>query len=553
MTESELCGSSFDWEGGSPSVFLRPMNPALSAQQYFPEDSPVMFSEKENWGKRSGNLFTPASPLFGSLSYMSQESSCCSVLNNALIMDEEDDDDETIPTDERPSLIPADDVSPIVEHSGGFNLSDLAVIQSSPTDVRAAGTSEDRNNSSLQEFLCNPPAPVDMGFIANSPGPQWSPGIRDSFKSPNPHSVIRIESTLNFLDGMPSASPSRKQHSSIADSSLSLSAIIPTSSAIDSKTNNSSSMVSSILEEPAPADNPPPVQHQSPPREHVAKSPPPPIIPEPVQRQYLGGAEPSPVRRLTHQRSSSAPLEPLPIGAFLDDRNTSFGGPNRSGFSHRRCESPSYSVSHKTLSSEERELREAQEGRRRLLSQIRSNRRNFEALKAGGSSSPIVRPPSPRVNMSTTHTYRQPALAKLDTSVSYIARQPAPAKLNVSLTNDSFVIPPVRGRSTAIRGSDASCILSSSFRASSQGATPRRPIFAFPTQARVASADTPSTIRSFSTHVSNRVRVDVVTPQQVRGGPSIYGNHRRVLPAASFAASLRSGTPPSLAVRPAWR
>ncbi len=369
MTESELCGSSLDWEGSSPGVFLRPMNPALSAQHFFPEDSPVVLDEKGNW-RRGGVYMTPASPLFGSLSYMSQESSCCSVLNNAVIMDE--DDNETIPTDERPNLVPlaVEDVSPIVEKS--FNVSDLPVANVSNTTnssfpAIAPQSAEDRSNSSLQDFLAvnNPPAAVDMAFIGNSPGPQWSPGIKSTgatFKSPNP-SLIRIE---NFLDASPAFSPVEKK-----DSSLSISAI-----RVETE---------EVVEEP-------PLHTTN----HKSRA---------VQ-------EPSPVRHFTHRRIASEnhslrmervdqALKAAASRLYLDESRL----PSTSIYRPRQPLSAKRTV----LSSDERALREAEEGRRRLIDQIHMNRRNFENLRDRSNISGISRMDrswlAPRVELHSTRLY----------------------------------------------------------------------------------------------------------------------------------------------------
>ena len=374
MTESELCGSSFDWEGGSPSVFFRPMNPALSAQHYFPEDSPVLLDSKEN-SKRNGLFLTPASPLFGSLSYMSQESSCCSALNNAVII--EDDDNETIPTDERPSLIPlaADDMSPIVESS--FNVSDVPPGASFPL----IPASEDRSSSSLQELLFNQVAPVDTAFIGNSPGPQWSPGIRSSLKSPT---VIRIESTMNYFDGIPSASPKKATGT---DSSLSLSAIFPSAQpALPSVTVPKPNFdFSDIAEERA----------------------------KPVVVDF----EPSPVRTLTHQRSIAGSRVSL-SSLRLPVREHSFYLETDVSTHRRKI----------VLSSEERDLKEADEGRRRLAAQIRANRSHVDVSSSGSASARLSarlaenRSRLPRVELSTNSTLYQRA------SSSFLAssRLPSP-------------------------------------------------------------------------------------------------------------------------------
>lgn len=379
MTESELCGSSFDWEGSSPSVFLRPMNPALSAQHYFPEDSPVLLDEKENW-RRSGLYMTPASPLFGSISYMSQESSCCSVLNNAVIMEE--DDNETIPTDERPSLVPvgAEDVSPIVEKS--FNVSDLPVANVSSTTNSSFPavinpSAEDRSNSSLQDLLYNNPQPVDVAFIGNSPGPQWSPGIKGvstTLKSPT-HQLIRLD---NFLDSSPTLSPTEKKIGNGADSSLSLSAILPPGHSANMQTEIIGAKpldFSDLIEEPQEID------------------------PEPVtttHRQLGSNArafsqlpiEPSPVRHFTHKRSSPPIVahvisEPAftrrPSPYSLEETLPGTKSLLNSLYKPRQPLTARRTV----LSSEERAVKEAEEGKRRLLSQIRSNRRNFETLRSG--------------------------------------------------------------------------------------------------------------------------------------------------------------------------
>jgi hypothetical protein len=349
MTESELCGSSFDWESGSPSVFLRPMNPALSAQHFFPEDSPVILEEKDIW-RRNGSYMTPASPLFGSISYMSQESSCCSALNNAVIM--EDDDNETIPTDERPSLVPVsapEDVSPIVSKS--FNVSDLPaanVTTTTNTSIPLATQSmEDRSNSSsLQELLYNGAPTVDVAFIGNSPGPQWSPGIRTSaagqVKSPSP-SLIRID---NFLDASPSLSPKKGM---TIDSSLSISAILP-----------------AIIETPAEEDQPVTSTHRD------------------VDKKPRVFDEPSPVRRLTHQRSTG--MEPIrlpdPIRPAFNRSSYLIEGMTGRSFQQRQPLTARKTI----LSTEERELKEAEDGRKRLMAQIRINRRSLEVSRASDVS-----------------------------------------------------------------------------------------------------------------------------------------------------------------------
>ena len=279
-------------------------------------------------------MLTPASPLFGSMSYMSQDSSCCSVLNNAVIMDE--DDEETIPTDERPMLVPIDDMSPIVEKS--FNMSDLAQAASG---ISFPNPSEDRSNSSLQDFLSHAPptAPLDVAFIGSSPGPQWSPGIKNALKSPNP--VIRIDSALNFLDSIPSASPKKKPSTSMNCTSLSLSAILPSSSRIETAS--------------------------------------PPVSPPLPDLKRIEPVEASPLRRLTHQRSGALPF----VAKRISSPELSLVPPPRSVSSSIY----SSSMGRKTvLTSEERELRDAEEGRRRLLAQIRVNRKNFQHLQSDSPS-----------------------------------------------------------------------------------------------------------------------------------------------------------------------
>jgi hypothetical protein len=529
-------------------VFLRPMNPALSAQNYFLEDSPVFAGEHESWYKRAGIMLTPASPLYGSVSYMSQESSCCSALNNAVIMDE--DDNETIPTDERPSLVPVDDVSPIVEKS--LNQSDFAPNRASPVDSRTVTniSSEDRNNSSLQEFLCTQPPVVDMAFIGNSPGPQWSPGIRDSFKSPNPHSVIRIESTLHYLDGMPSSSP--KKPNSLADINLSLSAILPvtqgTPSVIETRIENSSSLVSSIHQTPGE-----PIQEANP-QESVENSieleesdghisqvldMPPTVQTRPSETIRELVVEPSPVRKLTHARSVKCLLEPRSCLPSIsrpiveEDRNSSFI--NRSicsqrSSSGRRSESPYLYSNSKILSSEERELREAQDGRRKLLEQIRLNRRTLENMKASVPDEP----PSmrSRLNISFNGRNREESFSRITSQI--------PSRIH---SPDSFVFRPPLNRLS-------------------------RPQFSIPAESSVntsrlsSRARTPSSDRPpVTSSRKGPVRIDIVTPQAyIASGPptrqrapissssSIYGNHRRLQP-VSFASSLRT----SSSARPAWR
>ena len=491
MTESELCGSSFDWEGGSPSVFFRPMNPALSAQHYFPEDSPVLLEHKDS-SKRGGLFLTPASPLFGSLSYMSQESSCCSALNNAVIL--EDDDNETIPTDERPNLVPLapEDVSPIVDKS--FNVSDVPAGNSFPP----AAVSEDRSNSSLQDLLFNQPvAPVDTAFIGNSPGPQWSPGIRGSLKSPT---VIRIESTLNYFDGIASASPKK------AESSMSLSAIFP---------STQPTALSSILETPAKPDfnfSDDATAGSLPNDDRLPIAPPVVKLVSTMPQQVVPG-EPSPVRKLTHHRSVAGPRVSLPSlrlptgreeNSFLHDVTRSF---NLS--SHRRKI---------VLSSEEREIMEAEEGRRRLLAQIRSNRSHIEhsSVNAGSASARLS--------------------ARLAESRARVPR--------IDITNSTYI----PFSSTPSRPTNVSGLLSRPTVSSSRfyGGTPsglrsgeRSVLGSFLAASRVRSA-TPDRVKT--TYATKPVERSTLFASRMRSAspamPSIYTSHRR---------------PTATAVRPAWR
>ena len=357
MTESELYSTSLEWEGGSPSVFFRPMNPALSAQNYFPDDSPIYVSEKENWNKRCGVMLTPASPLFGSLSYMSQESSCCSALNNAVIMEEEDDT-ETIPTDEKilassvPILVP-EDVSPIVlREEKSFNVSDLVPNAVGNPEARFPHSfGSDGGESSLQEFLRVQPAQLHV----SSP-PQWSPGIRASSPAvPEDSCVMRIEATLNFLDGMPTTSPKKRDF--IEASSLSLSAINPV---------QSSSVQQPSVEEPdsSSVSGSSSVVHQ--------------FVASPVRIIS------APARSLTlaESRTSIPLLEPLRMQSEVPGKVVD--AVSRTPLSGRL-----YGTSKKAallLSSVEQELRAAEDGRRRVIAQIRSNRRNFERLANSSSS-----------------------------------------------------------------------------------------------------------------------------------------------------------------------
>ena len=310
-------------------------------------------------------MLTPASPLFGSMSYMSQDSSCCSVLNNAVIMDE--DDEETIPTDERPMLVPIDDMSPIVEKS--FNMSDLAQAASG---ISFPNPSEDRSNSSLQDFLSQAPptAPLDVAFLGSSPGHQWSPGIKNAMKSPNP--VIRIDSALNFLDSIPSASPKKKPSTSMNCTSLSLSAILPSSSRIETAS--------------------------------------PPVSPPLPDLKRIEPVEASPLRRLTHQRSGALPF----VAKRISSPETTLVPPPKSVSSSIY----SNSIGRKMLlTSEERELRDAEEGRRRLLAQIRVNRKNFQHLQSDSPSriNTSWRDSSSRIRTSSVPTSRGLLRIKLST------------------------------------------------------------------------------------------------------------------------------------------
>lgn len=479
MTESELCGSSFDWEGGSPSVFFRPMNPALSAQHYSPEDSPVVLEEKDSL-RRHGMYMTPASPLFGSISYMSQESSCCSALNTAVIM--EDDDNETIPTDERPSLIPAgvpEDVSPIVEKS--FNVSDLPVANvttTTNTSIPLASQSvEDRSNSSsLQELLYNAPPAVDVGFVGSSPGPQWSPGIRSGapmVKSPNPP-LIRIE---NFLDASPSISP--KKFGPI-DSSLSISAIMPTAP--------------ESPEEEAPVTT----NHKD------------------LEARKRAFMEPSPVRRFTHQRSTLN--DPVPISIpRLPIKSVERSLPIRREFRENisprfdpppRLYEPRQAVSARktVLSSEERQLKEAEDGRRRLLNRIRQNRRSLE---------------SSRLDDSRRHIFLQDSDRR-----SFIGNSPSMIR--------SFSRPSSPGPLQAVDRLKSRLDTSRSFMRSSsldRSSLPSRPVLERSIMGERASMP------------ARTVKVELYSQPVSRGlGIGLYGAHRR-----------QTTTTSTLTSRPAWR
>jgi len=423
MTESDLYGSSFDYDGNSPCVFFRPMNPALSVNNRFPDESPLYIYEKDNLSKRGCATWTPASPLMGSTSYMSQESSYCSLLNNAVIL--EDDEVETIPSDEKP--IPfmtqrllegnsslQDDVSPIVLNShrqlskaiesrpdqppltSGTNDSNSGVIDSFPNTFSTEG-----RDSSLQEFLnipqksqigisqddgrirVNPPI-VEYNYPISSPGPQWSPGINTSssaLRSPEEtQGMIHVEATLNYLDGMTSTSPASRRRRSENDSLMSISAIpvtrnddvtsledVPPSSDVILE-NSTQLMSETVLVEPA--EDLPYTQ---------------------VHPQILGH-EPSPVKKFTHRRTlsrlgsssgvsvHSAVLPPgLPSHAMPSPTPPPRHSPHLSILAPLTTRSG--------LSSIEREVREAEEGRRKLMDQIRQNRKNFEALKSTNSSS----------------------------------------------------------------------------------------------------------------------------------------------------------------------
>jgi hypothetical protein len=447
MTESDLYGSSFDYDGNSPCVYFRPMNPALSVHNRFPDDSPLYMYDKDSWNKRGGIAWTPASPVMGSTSYMSQESSYCSLLNNAVIM--EDDEVETIPSDEKP--LPSasqrlmegnsslqDDVSPIVLNShrqlnkaadietdrpavlSTTNDSSSGVIDSFPNTFSTEG-----RDSSLQEFLNIPqnlngvaipteqddriisviPPVGDYGYPASSPGPQWSPGIRNGSKFVNTsisamrtpdetQGIIHVEATLNYLDGIPSTSPASRRRRE-DDSSMSISAIPVTRN--DDVTNLEDCPQSSdvVLENST---------------QLMSET----VLIEPVDEpQPIMGHEPSPVKKFTHRRTLSI------FGSSTSSTALPPGLPVHANPSPRIQRSPSPKPSHVSsilgplsarsgLSSIEREVKEAEEGRRKLLDQIRMNRRNFETLKS--STNPITTfsnsrfyspggplPPAPRV------------------------------------------------------------------------------------------------------------------------------------------------------------
>lgn len=423
MTESDLYGSSFDYDGNSPCVFFRPMNPALSVHNRFTDDSPLYIYDKDSWSKRGGVAWTPASPLMGSTSYMSQESSYCSLLNNAVIM--EDDEVETIPSDEKP--LPSatrrlqegnsslqDDVSPIVLNSKrqmskpvetgteqpsisyGTNDNSSGVIDSFPNTFSTEG----RDNS-LQEFLNMPqkligdsdptelddritsviPPIVDFGYPVSSPGPQWSPGIRNgshfvntsvsAMQSPDePQGMIHVGATLNYLDGMPSTSPVSRRQRNENDSLMSISAI-PVSRNPD---------ITNLEDGPPSSDV---VLENS--TQLMSET----VLIEPVEEPQIPqimGHEPSPVKKFTHRRTlsifgSTASTNPLPAGLPVH----AIPSPRLHRTSSPRLLPESILAplsSRSGLTSIEREVREAEEGRRKLLDQIRVNRKNFETLKS---------------------------------------------------------------------------------------------------------------------------------------------------------------------------
>lgn len=502
MTESDLYGSSFDYDGNSPCVFFRPMNPALSVHNRFPDDSPLYIYEKDNWSKRGGVAWTPASPLMGSTSYMSQESSYCSLLNNAVIL--EDDDVETIPSDEKPQPLVSlrlqeansslqDDVSPIVlnnhRQSGksvdvrseqpaftsGTNESNSGVIDSFPNTF-----STDGRDSSLQEFLNIPqkcegnfpvqnrddgiinmaPAAADFQYPVSSPGPQWSPGIRNGSAIVNLSSsalctpeesqgLIHVEATLNYLDGMPSTSPSSRRRRE-NDSLMSISAIPMTRN--DEVTNllededGQTSTTNVVLENSTqlmsetvlidPFEDQPGVTVPATAAATAAS----------VQ---IMGHEPSPVKRFTHRRTLSI------LGSSAASSSSVFppGLPTHSIPSPprriQRSPSPRPSVSilgplsvRSGLSSIEREVREAQEGRRKLLDQIRQNRKNFESLKTSTTTSTI----NGLFAKSSFFSPGGPLPAPPPTSSRFVERPRTTASTMSSVTRSARL---VRGRSVA--------------------------------------------------------------------------------------------------------
>ena len=419
MTESDLYGSSFDYDGNSPCVFFRPMNPALSVNNRFPDDSPLYIYEKDNLAKRGGVAWTPASPLMGSTSYMSQESSYCSLLNNAVIL--EDDEVETIPSDEK--QIPymtqrlfegnsslQDDVSPIVLNNNrasskgneskkyqatltnGTNDSNSGVIDSFPNTFSTEG-----RDSSLQEFL-NIPQKSELGssgvvvtqditqpgpeynYPISSPGPQWSPGIRNgsafvntslsALRTPEEtQGMIHVEATLNYLDGIPSTSPASRRNQRDNDSLMSISAI-PMTTRNDDVTNLEDEPPNVVLENST--------QLMS---ETVLIEP----TEEPLSDPQIMGNEPSPVKRFTHRRTLSR------LGSGISPVALPPGLPSHIAIPSPPRPLPQVSIlaplsTRSGLSSIEREVREAQEGRRKLLDQIRQNRKNFESLKSNNTS-----------------------------------------------------------------------------------------------------------------------------------------------------------------------
>ena len=326
MTESELYTSGFDWEGGSPSVFLRPMNPALSAQHYFREDSPICAIDSEAWGKKCGSsMLTPASPVFCSSSYMSQESSCCSALNNAVIMEE--DDADTIPTDEEKYVAPPalEDVSPIIRDQ---------------VSILRPATIEDNTTNSTLEFLLNDPPPI----LSSSP-PHWSPGVIQP-STPRSSNYGAIEATLNFLDGLPTNSPpdeklqTPKKSSFEEESSLS---IINPMMISDCK-------LALTVSPPKPSRN-------------ISPSLPETVVSPPKQAPQL--------------------LTPHVFAPHV------FYPPGKV-----------------TLSSIEQELKNAEDGRRRLLAQIQQNRRNFVSERSADRSVYLDRDAD-----KSTHTHIPPRSA----------------------------------------------------------------------------------------------------------------------------------------------
>jgi len=326
---------------------------------------------------------------------MSQESSCCSLLNNAVIMDE--DDTETIPSDEKrnPVIITTsapqevstlrraihDDISPITNSVNVSTVNAAPVVNLyQPGDEESIMAVSDGRNNSLQEFLgyvpqrMQPIDPVPVPQPISSPGPQWSPGIRNeelsSLRSPDP-TLNMIEATLNYLDGLPSTSPRQRRR---AENDSLVSAIQQASNSVPADTSSLDGGVNVILESSTQMISetilPDDYHHDN----------------EIVGNRSPAAHEPSPVKILTHKRTASVRTSTSPhrhmFGSTTPPPLPPMPPPQLTGSSSSLVSSriPTRRVLSE-LSSIEREVRAAEEGRIKLLEQIRINRKKFESLK----------------------------------------------------------------------------------------------------------------------------------------------------------------------------